>query len=81
MEEAPFPVMPSWLLPALLTGGLTLLTSALGMVWLEIKASEARTGKRLDELREDMREQRSDLKALGAKVDRLVESVLVARQS
>lgn len=81
MEEALFPVMSSWLLPALLTGGLTLLTSALGVVWLEIKASEARTGKRLDELREDMREQRSDLKALGAKVDRLVESVLVARQS
>ena len=73
--------MPSWLLPALLTGGITLLTSALGVIWLEIKASEARTSKRFDELREDMREQRSDLKALGAKVDRLVESVLVVRQS
>ena len=81
MGEAPVPLMPSWFLPALLTGGITLLTSALGVIRFEIKASEARTGKRLDELREDMREQRSDLKALGAKVDRLVESVLVASQS
>ncbi len=58
-----------------------LLTDDLGVIWLEIKASEARTGKRLDELREDMGEQRSDLKSLGTKVDGLVESVLVARQS
>lgn len=62
-------------------GWLILLTDDLGVVWLEIKASEARTGKRLDELREDTREQRSDLKSLGTKVDGLVESVLVARQS
>ncbi len=62
-------------------GWLILLTDDLGVIWLEIKASEARAGKRLDELREDTREQRSDLKSLGAKVDCLVESVLVARQS
>lgn len=58
-----------------------LFTDNLGVIWLEIKASEARTGKRLDELGEDTGEQRSDLKALGTKVDGLVESVLVARQS
>ena len=76
--------IPSWFFPAVLTG-------ALAVIWAKIKASEARTGKRLDELREDlkasetrqreeMRELRSDVKALGEKVDRLVESLLPARQ-
>ena len=77
--------MPSWLLPVLLTGGLTLLTGALGVIWLEIKASETRTGKRLDELRDDMKELRSehkaDNRALNEKLDCLVESLLAARQS
>ena len=39
--------MPSWLFPAVLTGGLSLFTGALAVIWAEIKASEARTGKRL----------------------------------
>ncbi|MCY4055671.1 MAG: hypothetical protein OXF67_07350 [Cyanobacteria bacterium MAG CAR4_bin_6] len=39
--------MPSWLFPAALTGGLSLLTGALAVIWLEIK-----TIKR--EAREDM---------------------------
>ena len=84
--------MPSWLFPAALTGGLSLLTGALAVIWAEIKASEARTGKRLDELRDDlkasearqreeMRELRADMKALGEKVDRLVASLLTAKQS
>ena len=34
--------MPSWLLPALLTGGLTVLLGALAVIWAEIKASETR---------------------------------------
>ena len=44
-------------------------TALLGLVWYEVKASEARLGKRIDELREDNRE-------LGRKLDRLIESRL-----
>ena len=40
----------------------------------DLKASEARQ-------REEMRELRADMKALGQKVDRLVESFLTAKQS
>ena len=39
-----------------LTGGLTLLTGALGVIRLEIKARAAGTGKRLDELPADLKE-------------------------
>ena len=84
--------MTSWLLPVLLTSGITLLTAALGVIWVEIKASEARTGKRLDEIRADMKELRSenkelrseykaDNRALNEKLDRLVASLLTARQN
>ena len=76
--------MPSWLLPSLLTGGLTLVASALGVIWAEIKASEARQNKRIDELRGDLKDrlsklearQREDNKALNEKLDRLLESRL-----
>ena len=84
--------MTSWLLPVLLTSGITLLTAALGVIWVEIKSSEARTGKRLDEIRADMKELRSenkelrseykaDNRALNEKLDRLVASLLTARQN
>lgn len=77
--------MASWLLPVLLTSGITLLTAALGVIWVEIKSSEARTGKRLDEIRTDMKELRSEYKAdnraLNEKLDRLVASLLTARQN
>ena len=70
----------------------------LGFVWYEVKASEARQAKRIDELRADMKElraeqrasearQREDMadlkadnRALGEKLDRLVESLLAAKQ-
>ena len=61
-----------------LTGGLTLLTGALGVIRLEIKARAAGTGKRLDELPADLK---VDNRALNEKPDRLVESLLAARQS
>lgn len=60
--------MPSWLLPSLLTGGLTLLLSALAAIWSEIKASEARQSKRIDELREDVKELRKDVNDLPLKM-------------
>jgi len=34
--------MPAWLLPAVVTGGLTVLLGALAVIWTEITASEAR---------------------------------------
>ena len=52
-------------LPALLTGGLTVLLGALAVIRAEIKASEARQ-------REDMRELRTT-------VDRLIGGLLPAR--
>ena len=89
------PGLGEWLQPGLLTG-------VLGLLWYEIKASEARQGKRLDELdarqgkridelRADMKElradmqasearQREDNRALGEKLDRLVEALLTAKQ-
>ena len=64
--------MASWLLPVLLTSGITLLTAALGVIWVEIKAGEARTGKRLDDLRADMKaseaRQREDMAQFKADV-------------
>ena len=125
-------LMPSWLFPAALTGGISLLTGALAVIWAEIKSSEARTAKQLDALRDDlkasearqreemranevrqqealnamearqreemremreymkasearqreeMREMRADTKALGEKVDRLVETMATVRTS
>ena len=111
-------LMPSWLFPAALTGGISLLTGALAVIWAEIKSSEARTAKQLDALRDDlkasearqreemreymqasearqqealkamearqreeMREMREYTKALGEKVDRLVETMATVRTS
>ncbi|MCY4332643.1 MAG: hypothetical protein OXC96_09145, partial [Cyanobacteria bacterium MAG CAR1_bin_15] len=76
------------LFPAALTGGISLLTGALAVIWAEIKSSEARTAKQLDALRDDlearqreeMREMRADMKALGEKVDCLVESLMTVRK-
>ena len=47
----------------------------------EIKASEARQAKRTDELREDMKELRADNRALGEKMDRLLETLLAAKKT
>ncbi|SAY38856.1 hypothetical protein FLM9_892 [Candidatus Synechococcus spongiarum] len=62
--------MPTWLLPSLPTGGLTPLLVTLGAIWAEIKASEARQNKRIDELRSDLKD---GLGKLEAKVDHLIE--------
>ena len=43
------------------------------VIWMELKASEARQVKRTDELRADIKELRADNKALGEKINRLVE--------
>ena len=86
--------MPAWLVPTLVTGGLTLLTGALGAIWREIKASEARQQKALQAVqntlqamearqREDMRametRQREDIRELRSKVDRLMEGPVAAK--
>ena len=69
----------------MLTGGLSLLTGALAVIWLEIKTTKRELREDLKAMearqREETRELRSDVKALGEKVDRLVESLLTARQS
>ena len=64
-------------------------TALLGLIWYEVKAGEARVNKRIDDLRDDMKEmwkdtkggldkletrQRDDNKALNEKLDRLLES-------
>lgn len=86
--------MPTWLVPTLVTGGLTLLTGALGAIWREIKASEGRQQKALQAVqdalqamesrqREDMRametRQREDIRELRSKVDRLMEGPVAAK--
>ncbi|MYF20184.1 MAG: hypothetical protein F4218_06095 [Synechococcus sp. SB0677_bin_5] len=54
------------------------ITAFLGLIWYEQKAGEARLNKRIDELREDQKELRQDMKdglaRLDAKVDRLLEA-------
>ena len=45
----------------------------------EQQASEARQAKRTDELRADIKELRADNKALGEKIDRLVEIFATAK--
>ena len=47
----------------------------------EQQASEARQAKRTDELRADIKELRADNKALGEKIDRLVEIFATVRQA
>ena len=71
-----FPQMPPWLLPALLTGGLTVLLGALAVIWAEIKASEAR---QQDALKAMEVRQREDMRELRSKVDRLIEGLLAAK--
>lgn len=68
--------MPSWLLPALLRGGLTVLLGALAVIWAEIKASEAR---QQDALKAMESRQREDIRELRSKVDRLIEGLLAAK--
>ncbi len=70
--------MPSWLLPALLTGGLTVLLGALAVIWAEIKASEAR---QQDALKAMEARQREDMRELRSKVDRLIEGLLKTQAS
>lgn len=83
--EASFPSRAFMVLPALLTGGLSLLAGALAVIWLEIKTTKRELREDLkaseERQREEMRELRSDVKALGEKVDRLVESLVKVRQS
>ena len=56
----------------------------LGFIWYELKASEARQVKRIDDLeaRQEKRidDLRADNRALGEKLDRLVERMLPAKQ-
>ena len=68
--------MPSWLLPALLTSGLTVLLGALAVIWAEIKAGEAR---QQDALKAMEARQREDTRELRSKVDRLIEGLLAAK--
>ncbi|MXZ83199.1 MAG: hypothetical protein F4Z10_05830 [Synechococcus sp. SB0666_bin_14] len=53
-------------------------TAFLGLIWYELKASEARVNKRIDDLRDDMKimdtRHREDNRALDAKLDRLLEA-------
>ena len=70
--------MPSWLLPALLTGGLTVLLGALAVIWSEIKASEARQQEALKAMEA---RQREDMRELRSKVDRLIEGLLKTQAS
>lgn len=55
------PTIPPGLMEWLPSG---FFTALLGLIWYEVKASEARVNKRIDELREDMKEIRKDVKAL-----------------
>ncbi|MCY4331946.1 MAG: hypothetical protein OXC96_05505 [Cyanobacteria bacterium MAG CAR1_bin_15] len=43
-------------------------TALLGLIWYELKASEARLNKRTDELREDQKELREKVDALPWKI-------------
>ena len=68
------------------------MTTLLAINWLEIRASEVRLGKRIDELRADTNQRftdtnqrfdelRADNRALGEKLDRLLEALLAAKQT
>ena len=60
--------MPPWLVPTLVTGGITLLTGALGAIWREIKTSEARQQKALQAVQSTLQameaRQREDMRAM-----------------
>ena len=47
----------------------------------EVKASEARQAKRTDELRADIKELKADNRALGQKMDQLLEALLTVKQT
>ena len=55
------PTLPPGLMEWLPSG---FFTALLGLVWYEVKASEARLNKRINELRDDMKEIRQDVKTL-----------------
>ena len=69
------PTLPPGLTEWLPSG---IITAFFGLIWYEQKAGEARLNKRIDELREDQKELRQDMKdglaRLDAKVDRLLEA-------
>ena len=62
-----------------------MITTLLAVNWLEVKACEARLNQRIDELRADlkdnMKELRADNRALGEKLDRVLEALLTAKQA
>ena len=72
----PVPTLPPGLSDWLPSG---FFTALLGLIWYEVKASEARTNKRIDELRSDLKDglarldarQREDVKELREKMDAL----------
>jgi len=49
-------------------------TALLGLLWYELKASEARLNKRMDELREDQKELREKVDALPSKIMELLRT-------
>jgi len=49
-------------------------TALLGLLWYELKASEARLNKRMDELREDQKELREKVDALPRKIMELLRT-------
>ncbi len=51
-------------------------TAFLGLIWYEVKASEARVNKRIDELREDVKEMGRDQKQTRQKVDELPMKIM-----
>ena len=61
------------------------MTTLLAVNWLETKACEARLNQRIDELRADMKdnmkELRADNRALGEKLDRVLEALLAVKQA
>ncbi|MXX08954.1 MAG: hypothetical protein F4099_01810 [Synechococcus sp. SB0673_bin_10] len=89
--------MPSWVFPAVLTGGLSLLTGALAVGHLgRDQIQRSQTGKQLDALRGDLKasearqreemremraEQRADNKALNEKLDCFLQSMMTAKAS
>ncbi|MXY62128.1 MAG: hypothetical protein F4Y87_01515 [Synechococcus sp. SB0665_bin_28] len=79
------PAFPSGLIDWLQPGAVG---AGFAIVWTEVRGLHRRIddqGKRIDELREDMKEgfaqSRADNRALNEKLDRLVEASLTAKQS
>ena len=68
----PMPTLPPGLTEWLPSG---FFTALLGLIWYEVKASEARTNKRIDELREEQKELRGDMKEGLAKLEARQEAM------